>query len=112
MPDVMQLNAIKGLLIYLVVINLVGYAMMWYDKRCAQNGQWRVKEKTLLIVSLMGGSIGSLAGMYRFRHKTKHVSFKYGIPFIIVMQIAIVTSIKLKLYIHLLELVKSAFNAN
>lgn len=96
-----QLDIIRNLILYFIIVNIIGYGMMWYDKKCAQNGMWRVKEKTLLIISLIGGSIGSLIGMYQFRHKTKHAVFKFGIPIIIIIQIGLLIVIKFKLYTNI-----------
>jgi len=78
------------LVIYLVIINIVAYAMMGIDKRKAQKKEWRISEAALFTAALLGGSIGSIAGMQRFRHKTKHWYFKYGMPAILVAQIALV----------------------
>lgn len=77
------------IIIYLVVINIVGYAMMGIDKRKAQKKEWRISEAALFTAALLGGSIGSIAGMQRFRHKTKHWYFKYGMPAILVAQVAL-----------------------
>lgn len=73
---------------YILVINLLGYMTMWLDKRKAKRGEYRISEKTLFMVAILGGSIGSIAGMNQFRHKTKHWYFKYGMPAILVLQIA------------------------
>ena len=73
-------------LYYLVLINILGYSLMYIDKRKAIKKLWRISEHNLLLVAIFGGSIGSLLGMYSFRHKTKHLKFKFGIPCIIVMQ--------------------------
>jgi len=62
---------------------------MYIDKEKAKSGKWRIKESTLLSIALIGGSLGSYAGMKVFRHKTKHAKFKYGIPFIILIQLLI-----------------------
>lgn len=72
---------------YLIVINLVGFYSMWSDKQKAKKGTWRTPEKTLILIAVLGGSIGSLTGMKKFRHKTKHAKFYIGIPVILVMQI-------------------------
>ena len=77
------------IIIYLVIINIIAYAMMGIDKRKAQKGQWRISEAALFMAALLGGSIGSIVGMQRFRHKTKHWYFKYGMPAILVMQLAL-----------------------
>jgi len=79
---------IKMLLIYFLIINAAGFLLMLADKRKAQKKLWRIPEATLLTVAAIGGSIGSLAGMYVFRHKTKHIKFTLGIPVILVLQIA------------------------
>lgn len=76
----------KIILIYLMFINLAGLFLMWSDKHRAKKHAWRIPEKTFFMVSLIGGSIGSWAGMYLFRHKTKHWYFVIGIPLILVLQ--------------------------
>ena len=63
---------------------------MLADKLKAKRGAWRIPEKTLLGVAAAGGSIGSLIGMYTFRHKTKHIKFTVGIPLILILQLALV----------------------
>lgn len=78
------------IIVYLVIINIVAYTMMGIDKRKAQKKEWRISEAALFTAALLGGSIGSIAGMQRFRHKTKHWYFKYGMPAILVAQIALV----------------------
>lgn len=75
--------------IYLIFINITGLFLMWSDKRRAIKKQWRVPEKTLFLVSLIGGSIGTWVGMYLFRHKTKHWYFVIGMPLILAVQIAV-----------------------
>lgn len=74
---------------YLVMMNAVGLAVMWLDKRKAINNQWRIPEKTLFLVSILGGSVGTWAGMYLFRHKTKHWYFVVGMPLILVAQLVL-----------------------
>jgi uncharacterized membrane protein YsdA (DUF1294 family) len=74
---------------YLFFINTVGMVLMYRDKKRAIKGEWRIKEKTLFNIALLGGSVGILLGGKRFRHKTHHKSFKYGIPVIITFQIAL-----------------------
>lgn len=75
--------------IYLAVMNVIGVAVMWSDKRCARLHRWRIPEKVLFGVSLLGGSAGTWAGMYLFRHKTKHWYFVAGMPLILVCQAAL-----------------------
>ena len=79
----------KGLLIYLIVMNLIGLAVMAMDKSKARHHAWRIPEKTLFLVSILGGSVGTWAGMYLFHHKTKHWYFVVGMPAILILQICI-----------------------
>ena len=75
---------------YLLLINLILFAVMGIDKYKARNGLWRIPEKTLFGLALIGGSIGGILGMKVFRHKTKHNSFKFGFPAILIAQLAII----------------------
>ena len=75
--------------IYLAGMNVLGVAVMWSDKRRARLHRWRIPEKVLFGVSLLGGSAGTWAGMYLFRHKTKHWYFVVGMPLILVCQAAL-----------------------
>ena len=72
---------------YLIIMNIIGFALMGIDKHKAKKRAFRIPEATLFIVALIGGSIGSIFGMYAFRHKTRHRSFIYGMPAILVLQI-------------------------
>jgi uncharacterized membrane protein YsdA (DUF1294 family) len=74
---------------YLLIMNLIGLAVMGIDKSKAKRHAWRIPEKVLFFVSLLGGSIGTWAGMYVFRHKTKHWYFVIGMPAILILQIAV-----------------------
>ena len=80
----------KLLLYYLLIINAAGFLLMLVDKWKAKKNHWRIRESTLLIVAALGGSIGSLAGMYLFRHKTQHLKFTLGIPLILAAQCFVV----------------------
>jgi len=80
---------IPFLLLYLFLINALGFLLMLADKRMAQKKLWRIPESTLLTAAAFGGSIGCLAGMYTFRHKTKHLKFTLGVPAILIAQIAL-----------------------
>lgn len=71
---------------YFLILNIIGFAMMGIDKRKAIKGVFRIPEATLFIVALIGGSIGSLCGMYTFRHKTRKRRFVYGMPLILFLQ--------------------------
>jgi uncharacterized membrane protein YsdA (DUF1294 family) len=73
--------------IYLLLINALAFLLMLIDKYKAKKNLWRIRESTLLLIAAIGGSIGALAGMYTFRHKTKHLKFTLGIPVILVLQI-------------------------
>ena len=77
------------LLVWLAVINLLTFIVYGADKRRARKGKWRVPEKTLFLLPLLGGSIGALLGMRVFHHKTKHWYFVWGIPAILRAQIAL-----------------------
>lgn len=74
---------------YLLVINAVSFSLMYIDKRRAINHKYRISEKMLWTVSLLGGATGSFAGMRLVRHKSKHFSFKYGLPVLIICQFVI-----------------------
>ncbi|MDY4507420.1 MAG: DUF1294 domain-containing protein [Candidatus Faecousia sp.] len=71
---------------YLLIINALGFLLMLVDKWKARKNRWRVRESTLLLIAALGGSVGSLAGMYLFRHKTRHLKFTLGIPLILAAQ--------------------------
>lgn len=77
------------LYIYLILVNAVAFFLMLADKQKAKKKQWRIPEATLMGSALIGGSIGALAGMYTFRHKTKHPKFTVGIPLILAVQVGI-----------------------
>ena len=76
-------------LIYLVAINVVTFFLYGIDKRKAKRGKWRIPEATLLGLAFIGGSIGAWLGMRAWHHKTMHKKFKYGIPLILIAQIAL-----------------------
>lgn len=67
-------------LLYLFLINAVAFLLMLVDKLKARKNLWRIPERTLFLTALLGGSVGAIAGMYAFRHKTRHVSFTLGMP--------------------------------
>ena len=77
-------------LLYLIIVNAAAFLLMLADKLKAKHGAWRIPEATLMGMGAIGGSIGALAGMYLFRHKTKHIKFTLGIPVILIGQIALV----------------------
>ncbi len=71
---------------YLFLINVVGIYVMWSDKQKAKKDQFRIAEKTLFLVAILGGAFGTTYGMYQFHHKTKHWYFKYGMPAILIVE--------------------------
>lgn len=77
------------ILVYLVTVNVLALLLMHIDKRRAENHRWRIPEATLIITAVLGGSVGTLLGMYLFRHKTRHLRFKAGVPLILTLQVAI-----------------------
>ena len=81
---------IKYCLYYLLFINIITFMMYGIDKLKAKKGKWRISEATLLMIAVIGGSIGAWVGMRIWHHKTMHKKFRYGIPTIIIMQIALV----------------------
>lgn len=81
--------------IYLLIMSLIGYISMWSDKKKAIKGKYRIPEKTLFLIAILGGSIGSILGMQKFRHKTKHWYFKYGMPLILIAQVSIIVLISI-----------------
>ena len=77
------------LTIYLILVNAVAFLLMLIDKQKAKKKKWRIPEATLMGSAAIGGSIGALAGMYTFRHKTKHPKFTIGVPVILVLQLVL-----------------------
>lgn len=77
------------LFVYLFLMNLIGFLSMLIDKRRARKNGWRIRERTLFLLAILGGSIGSLSGMYIFRHKTRHWYFVLGMPLILFLQTAL-----------------------
>lgn len=74
---------------YLIVLNLAGICSMGMDKQRAKKGAWRIPERTLFLIAILGGSPGSILGMYLFRHKTKHKQFVIGLPVILALQLCL-----------------------
>lgn len=84
------MGVITYIVSYLIIINLIGFVIMGVDKLKAKKRAWRIPESTLFVVALIGGSLGTTIGMHVFRHKTRHWYFLYGMPAILLIQIAIV----------------------
>ena len=78
---------------YFAVMNLIGFAIMGIDKRKAVKKLWRIPEYTFFVVALIGGSIGTIIGMHLFHHKTRHWYFAYGLPVILLLQVALIVFI-------------------
>ncbi len=76
-----------ALILYLLVMNVIGFSLMGIDKSKARKRAWRIPESTLFLFAIFGGSIGSIIGMYVFRHKTKHWYFVVGMPLILILQL-------------------------
>ena len=77
--DFSKIFTLQNIIIYFII--------MWLDKRKAKKGAWRIPEKTLFIITGLGGGIGTIAGMYTFRHKTQKLGFVIGFPFITILEI-------------------------
>lgn len=80
----------KYIYIYLIAINIIGFFAMFVDKQKAKRNKWRIAEKTLFLLAFIGGSLGTTLGMHTFRHKTKHWYFKFGMPLILLIQLALI----------------------
>jgi uncharacterized membrane protein YsdA (DUF1294 family) len=90
MINIEEIFTIKNILLYLIFINLFGFFIMWLDKRKAKMGEWRIQEKTIFIITALGGGFGTIAGMYTFRHKTQKLNFTIGLPLITILEIVAV----------------------
>lgn len=84
----MNFKLILYILIYYLIINIIAFFMMYFDKKAAINSEWRIKESSLFGISLLGGGLGSFLGMKKFRHKTKHMNFVIFIPIIAILNLA------------------------
>ena len=85
--DFSKIFTLQNIIIYFIIINIIGFFIMWLDKRKAKKGAWRIPEKTLFIITCLGWGIGTIAGMYTFRHKTQKLGFVIGFPFITILEI-------------------------
>ena len=81
--------------VWLIAANMAGFLLFGYDKRCAVRHKWRVPEKTLFLAALLGGSVGSYAGMHLFRHKTHKPRFWAGVRLMLAVQIVLLIYLKL-----------------
>ena len=94
MEEINSIFTTQNILIYILIINVITFFMMWFDKHEAKIGDWRVPERTLFLLVLLGGGIGGIAGMYVFRHKTRKWYFKIGFPAILIMQIVFIIYVR------------------
>ena len=76
-------------LVWLVLVNVLDFALMGVDKRRARRDAWRVRERTFFLLALLGGTLGAILGMRLFRHKTKHWYFRYGLPVLLAVQVVL-----------------------
>ena len=81
---------------YLIFINIMGLLSMYLDKYFSKNNMYRISEKSLFFIAILGGSIGSIIGMYQFRHKTKHRQFTIGLPIILFIHPCYITSFAMR----------------
>lgn len=86
---------LRILLLYCILINLIGIYIMYRDKERAKHRQYRIREATLWRVAVIGGAVGTTIGMYWFRHKTKHMAFRFGFPVLAVLELVLLLFILL-----------------
>lgn len=86
-----------GMLLYLAVVNIIAFLMFGWDKRKAKMSGFRIPERTLLSLAVIGGSLGAYGGMKIFHHKTRHVKFRIGIPLIFLIQLILLYLVKASL---------------
>lgn len=96
LDQLIQMITVKNFIIYLIIINMIGFLVMLIDKQKAKHGSWRIKEATIFLITLLGGGIGTIAGMYMFRHKTKKLKFTVGLPVILIIEVILVIYICVK----------------
>ena len=87
------MNSFDIIILYVAAVNVVSFLMMGIDKRKAVKRAFRIPESTLFVMAIIGGSIGSIAGMHLFRHKTRHWYFLYGMPVILALQIILILAV-------------------
>lgn len=87
MADIKNIFTMQNIIMYLIIINIIGFLVMYIDKQKAKKGKWRIPEKTIFIITVLGGGIGTISGMYKFRHKTQKLHFTIGLPAITILEI-------------------------
>jgi len=85
--DIVGLIGLKNIIIYVLIINVLGFLTMGIDKWKAKRGRWRIPEDSLFMFTILGGGIGTIAGIYTFRHKTQKLKFTIGMPLILILEI-------------------------
>ena len=80
-------------IVYLVIVNIIAFIAYGADKQKAKKGKWRISENTLLLLAVLGGSIGAICGMKAFHHKTKKATFSVGLPVILILQIVLLIAV-------------------
>lgn len=88
----------KYFLLWVLCASLLDFALMGVDKRKARHDRWRVPERAFFCVALLGGTPGALLGMWTFRHKTRHWYFRYGLPALLLVQLALGTWIAVRVF--------------
>ena len=88
--EILKVIGIKNIIIYLLVVNIIGFFAMGLDKWKAKRGSWRIPENTLFMFTILGGGIGTIAGIYAFRHKTQKKKFTIGMPVIFILEVILI----------------------
>lgn len=96
MKELIEQFGIQNIIIYLIIINIIGFFIMGVDKWKAKNNAWRIPENSLFTVAFIGGAIGIIAGMYTFRHKTQKSKFTIGVPAILILEIILIIYLSVK----------------
>ena len=89
----MAMNSFDFIILYIAAVNVISFVMMGADKRRAVKRAFRIPEATLFVLAIIGGSIGSIAGMHLFHHKTRHWYFLYGMPVILALQVILILAV-------------------
>lgn len=89
--ELTKIIPIEYIIAYVLGVNIIGFFAMLIDKQKAKRGSWRIPEKTLFLLTLLGGGVGTIIGMYLFRHKTRKLYFTVGFPVILISEIVLIT---------------------
>lgn len=87
----MEQITMEIMVMYSALVNIFAFILMGIDKQRAKSHRWRISERSLLGTAFLGGALGTLIGMYVFHHKTKHLTFKIGVPSMLILHFAIST---------------------